>query len=139
MTTVIDLQLVFKKVIGLWSFVLGSLHFGSLLSWCQVTSEEKATCFALKFLTAKEKAVNRDLHTFIQKFAVLSSPVELQFLFFLRLFQNVDSSNSRCIWLSCLSSDYITWKDLFIQSAFKVVSDGSSHKRSKKFVKFFSR
>ena len=83
--------------------------------------------FCIKVLTAKEKDVNRDLHTFIQKFVVLSRPVELQFLFFLRLFQNVDSSNSRCIWLSRLSSDCMAWKDLFIQSAFKFVSDGSSH------------
>ena len=101
--------------------------------------------FCIKVLTAKEKAVNRDLHTFIQKSVVLSSPVELQFLFFLRLFQNVDSSNSRCIWLSCLSSDCMAWKDLFIQSAFKFVSDGSSHNGLQnlsnsphgKFVSFF--
>ena len=101
--------------------------------------------FCIKLLTAKEKAVNRDLHTFFQKFVVLSSPVELQFLFFLRLFQNVDSSNSRCIWLSCLSSDCMAWKDLFIQSAFKFVSDGSSYNGLQnlsnssrgKFVSFF--
>ena len=92
-----------------------------------------------------EKDVNRDLHTFIQKFVFLSSPVELQFLFFLMLFQNVDSSNSRCIWLSRLSSDCMAWKDLFIQSAFKFVSGGSSHNCPQnlsnsfrvKFVSFF--
>ena len=117
---------MFKQVIGLWSFSLGSLHFRIITVLAPGNQWGKGDLLCIKVLTAKEKAVDRDLHTFIQKFVALSSPVELQFLFFLRLFQNVDSSIFRYIWLSCLSSDCMAWKHIFIQLVFPFVSVGSS-------------
>ena len=65
---------------------------------------------SITVLTAKDKAVHRDLHTFMQKFVVLS-----------RMLIHQISDAFGCPVLHVLETPTVT------QSAFKFISVGSSH------------